>query len=258
MAGAGKRVAGKVVLITGGAQGQGLSHAAVLASEGAQVVIADIADGAGAEAEAHLRDDGHDVRYQHLDVTRPQDWREAISRCTSLFGGLDVLVNNAGIFPSANVLDCSLDEWNAVVAVNQTGPFLGIQACTPAILERGAGSIINIISVAGTLATEIAFAYAVTKAALLMATRAAAVTLAPKIRVNSVTPGIIDTAMMRQLDPGRLKERLAAYPLGRAGQPEEVSRAILFLASDESSFTTGADLRVDGGALAGIRATRRA
>jgi 3alpha(or 20beta)-hydroxysteroid dehydrogenase len=250
------RVAGKVALITGGARGQGANHARVLAESGARVLLGDILDDLGETVAAALRRDGLEVRYRHLDVTRPEDWTAAVAEAESAFGKLDILVNNAAIFPGADILDCTLEEWNSVIAVNQTGPFLGIQHAAPAVRRAGGGSIINIASVAGTLGTEIAIAYAVSKAAIHMITKAAAVTLAPMIRVNSITPGIVDTDMMRQLDPERLKVRLAAYPMGRAASVDEVSQAVLYLASDESSFTTGADLRVDGGALAGVRQPR--
>ena len=250
------RVAGKVALITGGARGQGANHARILAQEGAQVLIGDVLDGEGKRVAETLAKQGLPVRYCHLDVTQPGDWDKAVRQAEEAFGRLDVLINNAGIFPAASLLDCSIEEWQRVVDVNQTGPFIGIQRAVPAMHRTGAGSIINIISVAGSLATEIAVAYAVSKAALLMLTRAAAVTLAPAIRVNSITPGIIDTDMMRQLDPERLKARLEQYPMRRAGTVDEVSNAVVFLASDESSFTTGADLRVDGGVLAGVKQSR--
>jgi 3alpha(or 20beta)-hydroxysteroid dehydrogenase len=144
------RVTGKVALITGGARGQGANHAEVLARAGAQVLIGDVLDEAGEQVAARLRAQNLPVRYRHLDVTAPEDWQRAIADAEQSFGGLHVLVNNAGIFPSANVLDCSLQEWNQVVAVNQTGPFLGIQCAVPAMRRAGGGSIINIISVAGS------------------------------------------------------------------------------------------------------------
>lgn len=254
----GRRLEGRRVLITGGARGQGANHAAAMARDGAAVIIADV-DAAGAEATAErLRRLDLPVHATALDVAEPQSWDACLAACTERLGGLDVLVNNAGIFPSSPLMQCSLDEWQRVIAVNQTGPFLGIQKCVPFLDRSGRGAVINILSVAAVLATEIAVAYAVSKAALLMLTRCAAVSLAPRIRVNAITPGIIDTDMMRQLDPDRLKARLAAYPMGRAGRVDEVSQALIFLASDASSFTTGAELRVDGGALAGIRATPKA
>jgi NAD(P)-dependent dehydrogenase (short-subunit alcohol dehydrogenase family) len=251
------RVAGKVVLISGGARGQGASHGRLLAEQGARVVLGDILDGPGEETARRLRKDGLEVRYVHLDVTRPADWDAAVAAAERAHGRLDVLVNNAGLTGSASVVDCSLEEWQSVIAVNQTGVFLGIQRAVPAMRRAGGGSIINIASVIATLGTESMIAYQASKAAVHQLTRAAAVTLAPDIRVNTVTPGLVaDTAMAAGLDQEWLQERLAAYPLGRGARMEEVSHAVLFLASDESSFTTGADLRVDGGALAGVKPRR--
>jgi 3alpha(or 20beta)-hydroxysteroid dehydrogenase len=247
------RVAGKIVLITGGARNQGLGHGRLLASHGARVILADVADAAGAEAAAELQRDGLPVRYLHLDVARPADWQAAISAIAATEGRLDVLVNNAAILGKSGLLDCPLDEWNAVIAVNQTGIVLGIQHAVPLMRKSGGGSIINISSVIGNLGTEFNFAYSVSKAAVQMITRTAAVTLAPTIRVNTIVPGGIDTDMLRALPEETRRQRLAAYPMGRAGRIDEVSQAVLFLASDESSFTTGGELKVDGGALAGVK-----
>jgi len=251
------RVRGKVALISGGARGQGASHGRVLAAHGAKVVLGDILDDEGERTAADLRGDGLDVRYVHLDVTKPGDWDAAVRFTESACGRLNVVVNNAGIVGTGTVLDCTLEEWEAVTAVNQTGVFLGIQRTAPAVERAGGGSIINISSVAGTLGTEFeSIAYHASKAAVHLLTRCAAVTLAPRIRVNTITPGITATAMADTIGEARLAARLAAYPMGRAARPDEVSHAVLFLASDESSFTTGAELRVDGGALAGIRGRR--
>ena len=247
------RVAGKVVLVTGGARNQGLSHGRLLAEEGAQVVLADVADGLGMAAVAELAASGLAVRYVHLDVSRPDDWRAALRDIVGREGRLDVLVNNAAILGKSPLADCTLDEWNDVLAVNQTGVFLGVQHAAPVMRARGAGSIINISSVIGNLGTEFNFAYSVSKHAVQMITRVAAVTLAPTIRVNTIVPGGIDTDMLRALPDHIRRQRLAAYPMGRAGQIAEVSNAVLFLASDESSFTTGGEVRVDGGALAGVK-----
>ncbi len=253
----GGRVAGKVALVSGGARGQGASHGRLLAAQGARVLLGDIRDEAGERTAAGLRAEGLEVRYVHLDVRNPEDWDAAVRVAEETYGKLDVLVNNAGVTGPAGLLECSLAEWEAVIAVNQTGVFLGMQRAAPAMRRAGGGSIVNIVSVLGTLGTAFGIAYHASKAAVHLLTRAAAVTLAPEIRVNSVTPGIIAGEMADALGRERLAERLAAYPMGRAGRPEEVSQAVLFLASDESSFTTGADLRVDGGALAGV-APRRA
>ncbi len=251
------RVEGKVALITGGARGQGASHGRALAEHGAKVVLADILDDLGRETAERLRHDGLDVRYEHLDVTRLEDWDAAVRATEEAYGNLNVLVNNAGIVGTGTVLDCTLEEWHAVTAVNQTGVFLGMQRVVPAMKRAGGGSIINISSVAGTIGTAFeSIAYHASKAAVHLLTRSAAVTLAPEIRVNSITPGITATAMADTIGAERLAARLAAYPMGRAARPDEVSQAVVFLASDESSFTTGADLRVDGGALAGVTGRR--
>jgi NAD(P)-dependent dehydrogenase (short-subunit alcohol dehydrogenase family) len=249
---AGGRVAGKVVLVTGGARNQGLSHGRVLAREGARVVLADITDDLGEAAASALRVEGLDVRYARLDVSRPADWRAVIDAIVAREGRLDVLVNNAAILGKSGLADCSFEEWNEILAINQTGTFLGIQHAAPA-MRKGGGSIVNISSVIGNLGTESYFAYSVSKAAVQMITRAAAVILAPEIRVNTIVPGGIDTDMLRALPDDIRRRRLAAYPMGRAGKIEEVSNAVLFLASDESTFTTGGELRVDGGALAGVK-----
>jgi NAD(P)-dependent dehydrogenase (short-subunit alcohol dehydrogenase family) len=251
------RVAGKVVLITGGARNQGLGHGRLLASHGARVILADVADEPGAHAAASLRGEGLDVAYLHLDVASAQDWRATVSGIEERYGRLDVLVNNAAILGKSGLLECRLEEWQSVIAVNQTGIFLGIQHAAPLMRRQGSGSIINISSVIGNLGTEFNFAYSVSKAAVQMITKAAAVTLAPEVRVNTIVPGGIDTDMLRALPEETRKQRLAAYPMGRAGKIEEVSHAVLFLASDESTFTTGAELRVDGGALAGVKVRPR-
>jgi len=252
------RVAGKVALITGGARNMGLSHGRLLAENGACAILADVADDAGERAAAELRGQGLDIRYIHLDVTRPADWQSAMKCAEDAYGRLDVLVNNAAILGKFGLLDCSIEEWRAVIEVNQTGTFLGIQHAAPLMRKNGAGSIINISSVIGVLGTEFNFAYSVSKAAVLMLTKAAAVTLAPQIRINTIIPGGIDTDMLRALPEATRKERIAAYPMGRPGRIEEVSNAVLFLASDESAFTTGGELKVEGGALAGVKLRRPA
>lgn len=246
------RVAGKVALITGGARNMGLSHGRLLAEHGARVILADVTDEIGERETSKLRSEGLDIRYAHLDVTRPDDWQAAVTFAETNYGKLDVLVNNAAILGKSALLDCTLEEWRAVNEVNQTGVFLGIKSVAP-LMRKSGGSIINISSVVGTLGTEFNFAYSVSKQAVLMLTKAAAVSLAPEIRVNTIIPGGIDTDMLRALPEATRKERLAAYPMGRAGQVSEVSLAVLYLASDESSFTTGGELRVDGGALAGVK-----
>jgi cyclopentanol dehydrogenase len=228
-------------------------HARLLAEHGAHVVLSGRNVSQVEAVGSTLKAEGLEASHVSLDVTREGDWISAVASIEHSHGRLDVLVNNAGVTSAPNILDCSLDEWNAVIAVNQTGTFLGIKHAAPAMKRTGGGSIINISSVLGTLGTDFGIAYHASKGAVHLLTRAAAVMLAPDIRVNSVTPGITATDMGNSLGAERLKARVATYPMGRAGQSIEVSQAVLFLASDESSFVTGADYRVDGGALAGIK-----
>jgi NAD(P)-dependent dehydrogenase (short-subunit alcohol dehydrogenase family) len=251
-----ERVAGKVVLITGATRGMGPVHGKLLAEHGARVILSGRNDAQGEAVAASLRAKGLSVSYIHLDVARDEDWSGAIQSIETSHGKLDVLVNNAAVNAGANVLDCSLDEWDSVIAVNQTGTFLGMKHAAPLMRRGGKGSIINISSVLGTLGTEFGIAYAASKGAVHLLTRAAAVMLAPDIRVNCITPGITATEMGASIGADRLKERVGAYPMGRAAEPIEVSQGVLFLASDESSFVTGADFRIDGGALAGVKRRR--
>jgi cyclopentanol dehydrogenase len=251
--GAHQRMAGKVALVTGGGRGMGPVHGRLLAEHGARVVLAGRNEIQLEDVTASLRAEGLQAAHVRLDVTRPDEWIAAIDFVEVSYGRLDVLVNNAGVLSSANVLDCSLEEWNEVIAANQTGTFLGMKHAAPAMRRAGGGSIINISSVLGTLGTDFGIAYHASKGAVNMLTRAAAVMLAPEIRVNTISPGIVATEMGQSLGSERLKARLATYPLGRAGQAIEIAQGVLFLASDESSFVTGADYHIDGGALAGLK-----
>ncbi|MBC7441047.1 MAG: SDR family oxidoreductase [Ramlibacter sp.] len=239
------RVTGKVALISGGARGMGAAHARLLAKEGAKVVIGDILDSEGAALATEL---GENARFIHLDVTRYEDWEAAVALAVTEFGGLDVLVNNAGIANWGPIADYTIEAWNAIIAINLTGPFLGIKAAVPEIIKSKAGSIINIASTAGIQGYEALPGYTATKFGLRGLTKAVALDLGQyNVRVNSVHPGVIKTSMTEGLD---LAQNHVA--LHRAGEPEEVSNLILFLASDESSFSTGAEFIVDGGETAGL------
>lgn len=248
----GNRFKDKVALITGGARNQGFSHARLLGRHGGRVVIADVSEEAGEAAAETLRSEGLAVRFHHLDVSDPGQWQAVIALIRQSEGRLDALVNNAAILGAADFESCSLDEWNKVLQINLTGTFLGIRAAVPLMREGGGGSIVNISSVIGNLGTSFNAAYSVSKAAVQMVTRIAAINFAPMIRVNTIIPGGIDTDMLRALPDDIRTARLATYPMGRAGMVEEVSNAVLFLVSDESGFTTGGEVRVDGGALAGV------
>ena len=245
------RLEGKVALISGGARGQGASHGSLFADEGARVVLGDVREGQGQRLAEELRSRGHDVVFTHLDVTRSSDWDAAVALAENEFARLDILVNNAGIVAFSSAAETSDEEWQRVLGVNQTGMFYGMRAAIPAMRRAGGGSIVNISSTLAVGAIRGYFAYQATKAAIVMMTRAAAVEYAEDgIRVNSVLPGLIETEMTKEEPEDAVEGHIALTPLGRAGMPLDISYGVLYLASDESSFVTGAELVIDGGHLA--------
>lgn len=239
------RLAGKVALITGAARGQGAAHGRVLAAAGARVVLGDILDDEGRQLAAEI---GDAALYVRLDVTSTSDWATAVSVATEQFGHLDILVNNAGVGFSATAEDTTPADWNRVLDINLTGPWSGIQAALPALKKAGGGSIINISSVDGLMGMPTLHAYVASKFALRGISKSLAAELGQyRIRVNSVHPGYVDTPMVR--DMGMLPEHMF-IPLQRGARPEEISYLVLFLASDESAFVTGAEYVIDGGQTA--------
>ncbi|WP_068279961.1 glucose 1-dehydrogenase [Aldersonia kunmingensis] len=239
------RVDGKVAIITGGAQGMGEAHARLLVAEGAKVVISDILDEKGKALADEL---GEAARYVHLDVTQPEEWQAAVALAVSEFGSLNVLVNNAGIVNGSPIAKFRLDKWKQILDVNLTGTFLGIQASVEAMIAAGGGSIINVSSVEGLRGAPWAHGYVASKWGVRGLAKSAALELAPhKIRVNSLHPGLIRTPMTEGIP-----EDMVKMPLGRAADPIEVSTFVLFLASDESSYATGAEFVVDGGLVADV------
>ena len=246
---------GKVALISGGARGQGATEATRFAEEGAKVVFGDIRDAEGKKVEEAIRAAGGEAVYVHLDVTNESDWRNAVQTATSRYGRLDTLINNAGIVIARVPIEArTVEEWDRVMAVNARGVFLGTKHAIPAMRAAGGGSIVNISSVAGigqSLHQEPA--YAASKGAVRIFTKVTASQhAADRIRCNSVHPGPIDTEMLHSAiaDPAALERRLQRVPLGRLGTVDEVVAVVLFLASDDSSYMTGSELVVDGGALA--------
>ena len=243
------RLEGKTALITGGARGQGAAEATLFAAEGANVVLTDVLDDEGERTADAIGAD-----YLHHDVTSEAEWAAAVVHAVALHGGIHVLVNNAGIYAQTTLIGGDLEEYRRVIEVNQVGVFLGMREVAPVMIERGGGSIINISSVGGMRGGGGSFAYTASKWAVRGMTKSAAVRLGPHgIRVNSIHPGLIDTPMLgetRMANPDTLEQMLGQIPLGRIGQPEEVARLALFLASDDSAYSTGSEFLVDGGLMA--------
>jgi NAD(P)-dependent dehydrogenase (short-subunit alcohol dehydrogenase family) len=238
------RFQGRVAIITGGARGQGASHAERLAREGASVITGDVLDDAGEQTAQRLRADGLDVTYRHLDVTDPDDWAAAVASRD----GLDVLVNNAGIIHVNPLLEETLEAWNRLLAVNATGTLLGMQAAIPAMRAGGGGAIINVASIFGVTGSEGYIAYTASKAAIIAMTKTAALEhAADGIRVNAICPGGVSTPMNEDEPEGGV---VPLTPLGRRAHVNEISGAIAYLASDDASFVTGTELVIDGGYLA--------
>ena len=247
------RLEGKVALISGGARGMGAAEARMFAREGARVAIGDILEDEGARLEAEIAEAGGEAIFIRLDVTSEADWTHAVETVVSRFGKLDVLVNNAGIHQKATVEETTSEGWDLVMSVNATGPFLGTKAAIPPMRDAGGGSIVNISSTAGLVGGSYSTAYTASKGAVRLLTKATAIQYAADgIRANSVHPGPIDTDMLAAVysDPEERRERLSRIPMGRSGTVDEVAYGVLFLASDESSFMTGSELVIDGGATA--------
>jgi 3alpha(or 20beta)-hydroxysteroid dehydrogenase len=239
------RLAGKVAVVSGGARGMGASHVRALVAEGAKVVFGDILDDDG---ETVARAVGEASCYVHLDVTRPDDWERAVATAVSRFGSVDVLVNNAGIINVGTVEDYELSEWQRILDINLTGVFLGIRAVAGPMKAAGGGSIINISSIEGMAGTIACHGYTATKFAVRGLTKSTAMELGPSgIRVNSIHPGLVKTPMTEWVP-----EDIFQTALGRIGQPAEVSNLVVYLASDDSSYSTGSEFVVDGGCTAGL------
>jgi NAD(P)-dependent dehydrogenase (short-subunit alcohol dehydrogenase family) len=245
------RLAGKVVLISGGARGMGAAEARLFAREGARVVLGDVLEAEGKDVQADIVAKGGEAAFTRLDVTREADWEQAVALAVSRFGKLNVLVNNAGIGGASRIEDTTAEAWDRVMDVNAKGVFLGTKAAIPAMRRAGGGSIVNISSQLGLVGMDDSSPqYTASKGAVRLLTKTTALQYAREgIRCNSVHPGPIVTPMTerRRAEPAVYQRMLSRIPLGRYGEPDEVAYAVLYLASDESAFVTGSELVIDGG-----------
>ncbi|GAA1734101.1 glucose 1-dehydrogenase [Isoptericola hypogeus] len=240
-----RRLDDRVVIVTGGARGLGAAYVRGLHGAGARVVVADLLEDEGRVLASEL---GERARFEPLDVTDDAAWARVVAATVQAWGGVDVLVNNAGIANAGPLEHYTRAKWDAVIAVNLTGTFLGCQAVVPVMRDAGGGSIVNISSVEGLRGSEGLHGYVAAKFGVRGLTKSIAVELGRAgIRANSVHPGWVDTAMTTRIDPSRLP-----IPLGRGGRPDDLVGAVVFLASDDSAYMTGAEIVVDGGMTAGV------
>ncbi len=252
------RLTDKVALITGAAGGQGTAEAELFVREGAAVVLTDIDAGAGESLAQRLGGEGGNVLFLRQDVADETSWKEAVAAALGHFGKLHILVNNAGTIARQGIVNTTLEAWNRTLAVNLTGPLLGMKHCAPAIRDSGGGSIVNISSTAGLTAHDDA-AYTASKWGLRGLTKTAVLQFSAwNIRVNSIHPGqIADTGFFQSGGEAFAHAARAAIPLHRQGTPQECAELVLFLASEEASFISGAEIAIDGGYIAAGLASMR-
>lgn len=250
------RVSGKIALVTGGGLGLGRASALLLAREGAKVAVTDVKEDEGRAVADEIIDAGGEAIFLRHDVASEADWDSVIATAVSRFGGLDILVNNAGVALGANVEATTLEQWRWLMAINLDAVFIGTKRAIAVMKGRGGGSIINLSSIEGIIADANLAAYNASKGGVRLFTKSAALHCAKagyKIRVNSIHPGYIWTPMVEnylaaQPDPAAAKAFVASlHPLGHIGEPDDIAYGVLYLASDESKFVTGAELVIDGG-----------
>lgn len=246
------RLSGKSALISGGASGLGEAQAILFAREGATVLIGDVQADKGNAVVRSITDEGSKAAFVHLDVTSMDSWSAAVSEAVSRFGTLTTLVNNAGIFHPGGIVDETKEGWDRMIAVNQTGVFLGMKAASTALLASGNGAIVNISSLYGLIGSPNAISYHASKAAVRLMGKAGALEFAKQgIRVNTIFPGQIKTPILGDITPEQDEAIKASIPMGVVGDPMDIAYASLYLASDEAKYVSGAELWVDGAWYAG-------
>ena len=249
----GRRLQGKVALITGAARGIGAAMARLFAEHGANVILGDVLEKQGSVTADEIDSSHERARFVKLDVTLERDWREAVQMVLRLFGELNILVNNAGVYSTSTVANTRVREWDQIIRVNMLGAILGVKHVVAAMRKADGGSIVNVASTTALVGSNRGGVYGGSKAALLSVTKHAAIQHAPdRIRVNVLVPGPVETDMIAQnikTHEGR-KASIARVPVGRIGTVEELAYGGLFLASNESSYMTGAELVIDGGLTA--------
>lgn len=244
------RVEGKIAFVTGGGSGMGREHALLMAEEGASIIVSDVNEAGGRETVSMINSKGGQGLFINFDVASEAAWQSAVNQAVSTFGRVDILVNNAGIFMMKMMADTTGEELDRMLNINVKGVFYGCKHILPAMQKAGGGSIINISSIYGVIGAPAASAYQASKGAVRILTKSVAVEYAPyNIRANSIHPGVIRTPMTKDLmaTPDSEKAILASTILRRAAEPREVAYPVLFLASGESSYITGAEIMVDGG-----------
>ncbi|MFA7270781.1 MAG: glucose 1-dehydrogenase [Sterolibacterium sp.] len=246
-----KRLLNKVALITGGASGIGAAHVRLFAEAGAKVLICDVQEELGRSVADDVKRKGGEAAFYRLDVADENNWKKAVAEAVGRFGSLTTLVNNAGIFIPGGVESETNEGWNRVIAINQTGVWLGMKTAMPELLKTGNAAIVNISSIHGIVGSAEGIAYHASKGAVRVMSKTAAVEYGRRgVRVNTVFPGVIKTPILDCVPEDMMKVLAEAIPMGKTGVPEDIGYCSLYLCSDEAQFVTGAEFVVDGGATA--------
>lgn len=246
-----KRLLNKVVLITGGASGIGAGHVRLFAEAGAKVLVCDIDEELGRSVADDVKRKGGEAVFFRLDVADEGNWKKAVAEAVSRFGSLTTLVNNAGVFIPGGVESETNEGWNRLVAINQTGVWLGMKTAMPELLKTGNAAIVNVSSIYGIVGSPRAIAYHATKGAVRVMSKSAAIEYARRgVRVNTVFPGVIKTPALSDVPEDMMRELEDGIPMGRIGIPEDIAYCSLYLCSNEAQFVTGSEFVIDGGATA--------